>query len=85
MTSKNFPQSNVELTKPPSMTDEECSSLHIFQDPKGQTISLWTAPFWQRVKFLFHGCIWLGVLSGKSQPPVWLDCTKTVFLKPDKS
>lgn len=66
------------------MTDEECSSLNIFQTPDGACISCWTAPFWQRVKFLFHGKIWLGVLSGQTQPPVWLDCTKTVFLKTKK-
>lgn len=27
-----FEQSNRELTKPESMTDEECGSLHVFTD-----------------------------------------------------
>lgn len=77
----NFKEANVELKKPSSMTDEECSSLHIHQTQDGQCISLWTVPFFERLKFLFHGKIWLGVCSGKTQPPVWLDCTKTVFIK----
>lgn len=75
-----FKEATVELKKPSSMTEEECGSLHIYQTEDGTCISLWKVSFWQRVKFLFHGKIWLGVLSGKTQPPVWLDCTKTVFI-----
>lgn len=75
----NFKESNIELKKPSSMTDEECSSLFVHRS-ETECISCWTAPFWERIKFLFHGKIWLGAY-GKSQPPVWLDCTKTVFLK----
>ena len=76
-----FKEATIELKKPQSMTDEECSSLFIYQSEKGECISLWTVPFWQRLKFLFHGKLWLGVLSGKTQPPVWLDMNKTVFIK----
>jgi hypothetical protein len=76
-----FKEATVELTKPASMTDEECSSLHIHQSETGECISLWTTTFWERLKFLFHGKLWLGVLSGKTQPPVWLDMSKTVFIK----
>ena len=75
----NFKESTIELKKPESMTDEDCSNLHICQTDEGTCISCWEASFWQRVKFLFHGKIWLGVCSGLTQPPVWLDCTKTVF------
>jgi hypothetical protein len=85
MKPKEFKESTVELKKPSSMTDEECGSLHIHQTEDGQCISLWTAPFWTRLKFLFHGKLWLGILSVKTQPPVWLDMTKTVFLKDDES
>lgn len=78
MKPKYFPESNIELEKPKSMTDEECSSLFVRRE-KGQCISLWKASFWQRIWFLFHGNIWLGVVSGESQPPVWLDCKKSIF------
>lgn len=80
-----FEEATVELKKPTSMTDEECGSLFIHQSENGECISLWTVPFWQRVKFLFHGKLWLGVLSGKTQPPLWLDMTKTVFRKNKKN
>lgn len=82
MIPKKFNEATVELKKPGSMTDEECGSLHIHQS-NGECISLWTVPFWQRLKFLFHGNLWLGVLSGKTQPPVWLDMRKTLFTKQD--
>ena len=76
-----FKEQHIVLQKPKSMTDEECGTLAIHKTEKGECISKWKAPFWERVKFLFHGTIWLGVVSGKTQPPVWVDCTNTVFLK----
>lgn len=76
----HFKEATVELKKPPSMTDEECGSLWIYQSKHDECISLWTVPFWQRLKFLFHGKLWLGVLSGKTQPPVWLDMNKKINL-----
>ena len=75
-----FKEAYIELKKPSSMTDEECSSLWIYQSGN-ECISCWKASLWDRIKFLFHGKIWLGILSGNSQPPVWLDCQNTVFLK----
>lgn len=79
MTPRYFPEATIELKKPSSMTDEECGSLWIHQTSDGQCVSAWKVPFWDRVKLLFHGTIWLGVMSGRTQPPVWLDCKKTVF------
>lgn len=76
-----FKEATIELKKPSSMTADECSSLHIYQSGQGECISLWTTSFWNRLKFLFHGKLWLGVLSGKTQPPVWLDMNKTIFIK----
>ena len=75
-----FPEANKNLLKPQSMTDEECGSLWVYTDGR-QCISCWRLSFIQRLKALFFGRIWLGVLSGYTQPPVWLDCEKTVFKK----
>jgi hypothetical protein len=77
----HFKEATITLGKPSSMTSEECGNLPIFQTNDGTNVSCWRAPFWERVKFLFHGKIWLGVLSGATQPPVWVDCTETVFIK----
>lgn len=76
-----FKEAMIELKKPPTMTDDECGSLHIHQTDDGVCISCWETSLWERIKFLFHGKIWLGVCSGKTQPPVWIDCEKTVFTK----
>lgn len=76
-----FREATQELKKPSNMTDAECGSLYVYQSYDGTCISLWTTSLWKRIKFLFHGRIWLGVHSGKTQPPVWIDCSKTVFVK----
>ena len=81
MKPSNFKQSNLLLTKPKGMTDEECGNLPVYKSENGLIISLWKTSFWSRLKFLFHGNLWLGVHGGSTQPPVWLDLTKTVFKK----
>lgn len=73
-----FKEANKNLKKPSSMTDDECKSLWVYTDGK-QCISCWKVPFWKRVKMLFHGNVWLSILSGTTQPPVWVDVDKTVF------
>jgi len=77
-------EGSTELKKPDSMTDEECSSLWIYQQ-NNECISLWTAPLIERLKFLLHGHVWIGVVSGKTQPPIWLDCRDDIFEIPKKS
>lgn len=74
-----FKEATVELKKPSNMSDEDCGSLYVCQTEKGECISVWTTSFWERLKFLFHGKIWIGILSGDTQPAIWLDCTNTVF------
>lgn len=78
-----FKEANRCLTKPENMTDEECKSLWVFCD--GQVcISCWKLNIVQRLRVLFVGHIWLGVLSGETQPQVWIDTKKTVFVKEEK-
>jgi hypothetical protein len=66
-----FKEQNIVFKKPPSMTDEECSSLpaHAYD---GGIISCWHMSVWERIKALFTGRIWFCVL-GNEQPPIWLD------------
>lgn len=73
-----FKQANKNLLKPDSMTEEECSSLWVYTD-ENQCISCWKMNWKQRIKALFFGKVWLSVMSGGTQPPVWIDCCKTVF------
>lgn len=76
----DFKQSTKVLQKPGTMTDEECSSLHVWCDGK-QCISKWRPTIWERVKILFGQDIWVGVLSGKTQPPIFL-AAERVFNQP---
>lgn len=48
-----FKQSNACLTKPKTMTDDQCGELYVHRTEDGQCISMWKAPFWQRIKFCF--------------------------------
>lgn len=73
-----FKEANKVLGKPANMEDYECSSLDVYCDGK-QCISLWKLSLKERIKALIFGNVWLCVLSGTTQPPVWLDCSKTVF------
>ncbi len=83
MIPKRFREAEIELAKPVDMTDEECSSLWIYRQ-NNDCISLWTTSLWERIKFLFHGHIWIGIHSGQTQPPIWLDSKKSVFKNPKK-
>lgn len=73
-----FKEANKNLLKPQSMTDEECESLWVYTDGT-QCVSCWKMTWIQRIKALLYGKVWLSVLSGQTQPPVWVDCDKTVF------
>lgn len=60
------------------MSNKECGSLPVFTD-SDQCVSKWRLTFKERVKVLLFGHVWLGVLSGQTQPPVWMDANKSVF------
>lgn len=75
-----FPQSNKILGKPVGMTDEECGSLPVYCDGT-YCLSLWQLSLKERLSILFHGHIWLWVLSGYTQPPVSLSADKNIFRK----
>lgn len=73
-----FKEMNRELKKPNNMTDEECTSLYVYTD-NVICISCWKLSLKERLKALLYGKVWIGVLSGGTQPPIWLDCNRTVF------
>lgn len=68
-----FAEQNAELQKPRSMTDEECMPLPCHKTRDGEIISCWRLSWKERFKVLLNGRMWLGVLGGITQPPVWLD------------
>lgn len=74
-----FKEQTKVLSKPKSMTDEECSSMAIWNDGE-KCISCWKASLKERIRFLFTGKMWLWVLSGVTQPPVLVD-VQNPFIK----
>ena len=76
----NFPQSTKVLQKPSDMTDKECSPLPVWCNGE-QCISCWKSTLIERLKILFTGKVWIGVLSGNTQPPIFIS-GKSVFVKP---
>lgn len=77
----DFKESTKTLERPDALTDLECSSLHVFTNGR-ECISLWKPSLRERLSILIHGNVWLSIHSGQTQPPVWLDGSKTVFTKP---
>lgn len=82
MKPKKFKEYNTELTKPRGTTKEQCQSLFVHRDGV-QCISLWKLSFRDHLRILWTGKIWLGVLSGRTQYPVWLDTNKPEFNQDD--
>ena len=64
-----FKESTKVLTAPDGMPN--CATLDVWCDGK-QCISKWKPSFRDRVKILFGASLWLGVMSGKTQPPVFV-------------
>ena len=75
MNPTNFPESNCVLHPPDGMTPDECDDLAVFRDGRN-VISCWKLTLADRIKLLVSGRLWLGVVGGRTQPPVWLsaDC-----------
>nr|DAK90139.1 MAG TPA: hypothetical protein [Caudoviricetes sp.] len=37
-----------------------------------QCVSCWKCSFLDRLKILFTGRVWAGIMSGRTQPPMWI-------------
>lgn len=75
----DFKQSNMTLTAPGAMPN--CEDLQVYTDGK-QCVSCWKMSFKERIKVLFTGRVWLGVIGHRTQPPVWVDANKP-FIEPN--
>lgn len=78
-----FKEQSKVLGKPESMTDEECSSLPVYSDG-AQCVSCWKLSD-EEIKLISEtGCMYVGVLSGSTQPPIWLTVESPFVRKSDK-
>ncbi len=73
-----FPLHNQILGPPPNMTENECSKLPVFTDGK-QCVSCWELSDEEIEQLVKTKRLWLGVLSGATQPPVWLSTEESVL------
>lgn len=77
MRPKYFDQANVCLQPPKQMPD--CGEIYAHRNNASQVVTLWTAPWWKRIQFLFQGKMWLVVYGGETQPPVHMEITSDPF------
>ena len=75
-----FPESNKMLRPPSGMTEKECGSLAVLSYA-GDRIhaSKWRMSFRERISALLFGRCWVFVHMPKTQPPIALLVTRTIF------
>ncbi len=76
----DFIEQNKVLQKPQGMTDDQCQPLPIWTDGN-QCVSCWRPTWREWLAILFYRRVWISVLSGGTQPPIWMQAKKTVFVK----
>ncbi len=76
----NFPYATKVLQRPSIITEDDSQSLPVWNDGT-QCVSCWKPTIRERLIILFGGNVWLGVQSGKTQPPVFITAER-VFYKP---
>lgn len=74
-----FKEVTTTLNKPSGMTDEQCSSLPVYCDGVN-CVSCWRASFIERIKIALTGKVYVGVMSGNTQPPIFV-AGESVFVK----
>ena len=79
----DFKESNKELQKPKSMTDEECISLKVFNDGH-RCVSCWKPSWKEWFSFILFRKIWVHILSGETQPPIYITSNKSNLIDMEK-
>ena len=51
---------------------DDVKPLQIWSDDE-QCVSLWKMTWRERISALFFGCVWIAVLSGRTQPPIYAE------------
>jgi len=76
---RGFKESNRTLM-PDNHPGHEVQPLPVVSDGD-YCVSSWRLSFWERFSALFFGRVWLYVLSGSTQPPVWVAAMRRGFLR----
>lgn len=81
----NFKESNRTLQPSGRIYSENVSEvtlLHVWSDDE-QCLSCWQMSFKERLLALLFGRVWVAMLSGRSQPPLYIKVGKTYLKKTD--
>ena len=83
MIPSKFKEATASLSRPMSMSEEECGSLYVYQDEQSRyTVSMWRPSLRERLSLLLFGRVWVYVYSGgTTQPPIALSVARSVFDK----
>ena len=73
-----FEHQTKVLSRPESMTEEECEPLPVWTDGQ-KCVSCWRPAWRERLSILLFGRVWLWIYSGETQPPAAIDGTKKIF------
>lgn len=76
MKSTSFEEQTKVLERPKNMTEEECKSLPIWNGDGSQCISRWELNDDELALVMDTKAIWCSVLSGQTQPPIWLSADR---------
>lgn len=79
----NFKLANRKLYAP---SEEGCCSkipLPVWTDGV-QCISCWKCSFLDRLRILFTGRVWASIMSGSTQPPMWIAADYPFVDNPEK-
>jgi len=72
----NFRESNVVLQPPMGSTD--ILPLPAHSDGE-QCVSRWRCTWLERLQVLWHGHVWVHVLTGSTQPPISVQSYRSAF------
>lgn len=79
----NFDKSNRVARVPKKVAPNETDDLHVYVSEQGDGelhVSLWQASWWERLRFLLHGRLWLFTL-GQDHPPMSMSIIKSPFVE----
>ena len=81
MNPTNFEQANKTLTAPDKTYSDNVTGvepLRVWTDGE-QCVSCWRMTWRERLAALVHGHVWVSVLTGGTQPPMYAEAAKTYF------
>ena len=83
-----FNEANKTLTPPPDDVGRAYEGVKDIQDldvwtDDSQCVSLWRPSLRERISVFLFGKVWVSILSGSTQPPIYIHGHKNYFQEKD--